>query len=186
MTRDRSALVFALASLVSLGFFSTSPEVEKKVLAFLDRNRQRDDVTNSDILEAALREDLAPITSWDEALHAFARAQDDHFGLKEWSPGVPWKNVLGEQIVFRDSNGFRYTVSCVKPDGSHARAEVSRTRSRLLWAFAKKFSDLDRLLKELIEELKIIPGALDLKREGDWNRGDFLVLAYKYDPIPLD
>lgn len=56
-----------------------------------------------------------------------AAEQRTEHGQKEWTTDTPTKDVCGDSIVFKDLHGFRYTVSCVRPDGAHVRTYFDPT-----------------------------------------------------------
>lgn len=50
-----------------------------------------------------------------------AKQQRVEYGLKEWNPDVPTEDATGQKIVFKDRQGYSYTVHEVRPNGAHVR-----------------------------------------------------------------
>lgn len=57
-----------------------------------------------------------------------AKSQRAQYGLKEWTPDVPTVDAVGEKIVFKDRQGFSYTVEGVGANGSHIRKLFNPTQ----------------------------------------------------------
>ncbi len=72
--------------------------------------------------DAAIRAFMTASSDRDARL-ALAEEQLREFGQREWYPTAPTVDALGNAIVFKGWDGFRYTVHYVAPDGSHARRE---------------------------------------------------------------
>lgn len=120
-----------------------------------------------------------------------AKAQRDEYGMKDWSPEKPTKDVLDQAIVYRDSySGERYEVRLVQSDGSHVRVFMTGSAGspmRRFGAYALAMADVNLVLLPLIlNDLRIDPKSPDLKMEQTGKSGDFHYLRVKYDPMPLD
>ena len=118
---------------------------------------------------------------------AFAKRQAEEHGQKEWKPGVPIKDVMGNRIVFKDSRGFRYTVVVADGD-AHGRAEVPSpgSRSRLMWAHAATPLDAMEILSAMLLELGIDAASPDFRVTARWTEGETVIQEARFDPMPLD
>lgn len=77
-------------------------------------------------IDAAFRATLAG--DFESARRHLAAAQVMEFALKPWGPTRPARDALGNEIVYRDSDGGRYVVTEVQSDGAHVRILMGDVR----------------------------------------------------------
>lgn len=133
-----------------------------------------------DAFEQILRADFP------SARRALAQAQREHFGLKLYQPGFPTVDALGDSIVYKDANGFRFTVKKPYANGAHIRVMVGLagqpTERRFFEAWGRDTNDAAKVGTLHAAESP----ELEAKYTDSTTRDGFVVLRYEYTRAPLD
>lgn len=134
----------------------------------------------------AIREAFDRILRADfpSARRALAQAQRDHYGMKPYQPGFPPVDAIGDQVVYKDASGFRFTVHDVHLDGSHIRRLLDGgvDRVRFFESWAREAKEAARIgLQHGMKDPQ-----LEAKYKSSVSIDGFVVLRYEYTRGSLD
>ena len=125
---------------------------------------------------------------FEGAKAALAEAQVRHFGMKDWRPRVPTRDVYGNGIVFKDSSGNRYAVPIVdEHTNSHIRVLQDASPNeggqlRRFEAWGPTFQDARKIGNAFALE----HAALEPKWGNNLRSGQWIVLKCEFTRPSLD
>lgn len=119
-----------------------------------------------------------------------AAEQRTEFGQREWTIDAPTKDVCGDSIVFKDLHGYRYTVSIVRPDGSHVRTYFDPTQPVQVVdveARAHSWADADVMMAEALAARRASGSGEEVRPVGGQRQyGGMFLVRYRASRPSLD